>query len=65
VDSLRILTITPDERRTIRLRDACAASTGGKASGLFLFAAEDAIAKSGILAAVWSTLRGEPLQLWS
>ncbi len=64
VDSLRILTIAPDERRMIRLRDACAASTGGKASGLFWFAAEDAVTKHGVLAPIWSTLRGEQFQLW-
>jgi hypothetical protein len=65
VGSLRIVTVAPDERRMIRLRDACAASTGGKASGLFWFAAEDAIDKSGILAPVWSTSREETLPLWS
>ena len=65
IESLRVLTIAPDERRAIRLRDACAASTGGKASGLFWFAAEDAIAKASVLAPVWSTLRGRNLQLWS
>jgi Replication-relaxation len=64
VGSLRILTIAPDERRTIRLRDACAVSTGGKASGLFWFAAEDEIGRAGILTPVWSTLRGEKARLW-
>jgi len=64
VDTLRVLTIAPDERRTIRLRDACAASTGGKASGLFWFTAEDAVINNGALAPVWSTMRSEQLQLW-
>lgn len=65
VDTVRILTVAPDERRTARLRDACLESTQGKAGGLFWFGAEDAIAKHGIMASIWSTAKVERLPLWT
>ena len=65
VNTVRILTVAPDERRTVRLRDACLESTKGKAGGLFWFGAEDAIAKHGIMAPIWSTAKVERLPLWT
>jgi hypothetical protein len=65
VNTVRILTVAPDERRTARLRNACLESTQGKAGGLFWFGAEGAIAKHGIMAPVWSTAKVERLPLWT
>jgi hypothetical protein len=65
VNTIRILTVAPNEKRTIRLRDACLESTQGKAGGLFWFGAEDAIAKHGIMAPIWSTAKVERLPLWT
>lgn len=65
VKPIRILTVAPDERRLNRLRQACQAATDGKAGGLFWFVSEEAIAKHGIAANIWSTARVEHLPLWS
>ena len=65
VNTVRILTVAPDERRTVRLRDACLESTKGKAGGLFWFGAEDAVAKHGVMAPIWSTAKVERLPLWT
>jgi hypothetical protein len=62
--TVRILTVAPDQRRTMRLRQACLAATAGKAGGLFWFVSEDAIAKNGFAAANWSTAKVEHLPLW-
>jgi hypothetical protein len=64
VKTIRILTVAPDERRLGRLRQACQAATDGKAGGLFWFASEEAIAKHGIAANIWSTAKVEHLPLW-
>ena len=65
VDTVRILTVAPDEKRTARLRAACLESTQGKAGGLFWFGAEDTVAKHGIMAPIWSTAKVERLPLWT
>jgi hypothetical protein len=65
VDTVRILTVASDEKRMARLRDACLESTHGKAGGLFWFGAEDAVAKHGIMAPIWSTAKVERLPLWT
>jgi len=65
VNAVRILTVAPDEKRTVRLRNACLESTKGKAGGLFWFGAEDALAKHGISAPIWSTAKVARLPLWS
>jgi hypothetical protein len=65
VETVRILTVAPDDKRTARLRGACLESTQGKAGGLFWFGAEDAISKHGIMAPVWSTAKVERLPLWT
>lgn len=65
VKTIRIVTVAPDERRLARLRQACQATTQGKAGGLFWFVAEDAIAAKGIAADIWSTAKVEHLPLWS
>ena len=65
VNTVRILTVVTDEKRTARLRDACLQSTQGKAGGLFWFGAEDAMAKHGISAPIWSTARVARLPLWT
>lgn len=64
VKPIRILTVAPDERRTARLRQACQAATDGKAGGLFWFVSEEAIAKHGFAAPIWSTAKVEHLPLW-
>jgi hypothetical protein len=65
VNTVRILTVAPDEKRTARLRDACLESTQGKAGGLFWFGAECALSKHGIMAPIWSTAKVERLPLWT
>ena len=65
VKAIRLLTVAPDAKRAERLREACREAMGGKQSGLFWFAAEDALVKDGILAPVWSTLKSENVPLWS
>ena len=64
VKTIRIVTVAPDERRLNRLRQACQAATGGKAGGLFWFVSEEAIAKQGFSAPIWSTAKVEHLPLW-
>lgn len=64
VKTIRIVTVAPDERRLARLRQACQAATEGKAGGLCWFTSEEAIAKNGIAASIWSTARVEHLPLW-
>lgn len=65
VKPIRIVTVAPDERRLARLRQACQAATDGKAGGLFWFVSEEALAKHGIAANIWSTAKVEHLPLWS
>lgn len=63
--ALRLVTVTPDEKRAARLREAAIGVTGRQAAGLFWFADEAALMRDGILAPVWSTLRAEHVPLWS
>jgi hypothetical protein len=65
VSTVRIVTVAPDEKRTARLRAACLESTQGKVGGLFWFGSEDAIAKHGIAAPIWSTAKVERSPLWT
>ena len=65
VNTVRILTVAPDEKRTAKLRAACLDATQGKAGGLFWFGAENDIAKQGIAEPIWSTAKVEHLPLWS
>jgi hypothetical protein len=64
VPAMRLLTVAPDERRAARLREACLAATGKRGGGLFWFASDDDLARDGLLAPVWSTLREERVPLW-
>lgn len=61
----RILWVAPDARRAGKLRDIAREATGGKASGLFWFAAEPDLLAEGITAPVWRTTKDEGLALWS
>jgi hypothetical protein len=65
VKALRLRTVAPDAKRRDRLREACREATEKRGSGLFWFAAEDDLVREGILAAIWSTLRGEKIKPWS
>lgn len=62
---LRVLTIAPDRRRAEALVCECRERTGGRAGGLFWFAAEEDLVVQGIQAPVWSNLRAEGLSLFS
>jgi len=62
--ALRILTVAPDANRTERLMDSFREETRGAGAGLFWFTSEDALAASGYLAPVCSTLRRDVLSLW-
>lgn len=62
--AFRILTVAPDANRTERLMQSFREETGGAGAGLFWFASEDALAASGYLAPVCSTLRSDGLSLW-
>lgn len=63
--ALRLLTVTPDQKRAERLRSACATATGARGAGLFWFASEENLRREGLLGQVWSTPRGSNLRLWS
>lgn len=65
VKALRLLTVTPDAKRTERLRQACQEATAGRAGGLFWFASEKDLVCEGMLAPVWSTTRNERVALWT
>jgi hypothetical protein len=63
-DRIRILTVTPDARRSMRLVGSCREATHGKAPGLFWFASEDELAANGLCGNVWATPAARELPLW-
>lgn len=62
--AVRIVTIAPEARRKRRLMEACREAIGGKAGGLFWFAADDELTRHGALSPVWSTQSKVNLELW-
>jgi hypothetical protein len=62
-DRLRVLTITPSEKRLANMLDAQHEVTNGSASGLFLYTTRDRFADHGPFAPIWTSSKSDGVSL--
>ena len=61
--AVRVLTVTPSRERVATMVEAVRALTGGKGSGLFLFADRETLSASTPLDVEWVNRKGERVRL--